>query len=129
MKIVDNIINGETRFIIIDENTGEIIDDAQGYGFKSYEKANNFIKYKQKFPNGNIDYKDKIKSFYKTYPELKKISDEIESWLWYAMKDGDKINSIHLKNKIMKEIRTRIPELNEILLSDENLKYQFLKKF
>lgn len=30
---------GEARFVIIDVNTGEIIDDAQGYGYKSKMRA------------------------------------------------------------------------------------------
>ena len=30
---------GEARFVIIDVNTGEIIDDAQGYGYKSKKRA------------------------------------------------------------------------------------------
>lgn len=29
----------EKRYIIIDEVTGEILDDAQGYGFRTYQKA------------------------------------------------------------------------------------------
>ena len=31
--------NGEDRWVIIDEQTGEILDDAQGYGYKSAQKA------------------------------------------------------------------------------------------
>ncbi|MDT2680479.1 hypothetical protein [Enterococcus gallinarum] len=30
---------GEARFVIIDVNTGGIIDDAQGYGYKSKMRA------------------------------------------------------------------------------------------
>ena len=29
----------EPRYVIIDEDTGEILDDAQGYGYKSKQKA------------------------------------------------------------------------------------------
>ena len=29
----------EGRYVIIDENSGEIVDDAQGYGYKDKEKG------------------------------------------------------------------------------------------
>ena len=29
----------EGRYVIIDENSGEIVDDAQGYGYKDKQKA------------------------------------------------------------------------------------------
>ena len=29
----------ETRFCIVDANTGEMLDDAQGYGYKTAQKA------------------------------------------------------------------------------------------
>ena len=56
IKIVENeklSKHGEPRFIIINNNTGEIIDDAQGYGYKSVKKAlNSFV-----YCNGNLqDY-------------------------------------------------------------------------
>lgn len=31
--------NGEKRFVIVDRETGEILDDAQGYGYKTPKKA------------------------------------------------------------------------------------------
>ncbi|MCQ2414567.1 MAG: hypothetical protein MJ063_00745 [Lachnospiraceae bacterium] len=51
MKIISTIIPSEVdygfgketlnekRYIIIDEETGEVLDDAQGYGFKTFQKA------------------------------------------------------------------------------------------
>lgn len=38
-EIQSTIINLKTRYVIIDKCTGYIVDDAQGYGFGSYEKA------------------------------------------------------------------------------------------
>ena len=34
-----NIIEQEKRYVIIDADTGEIFDGAQGYGYKSRQKA------------------------------------------------------------------------------------------
>lgn len=41
MVELDYFINGkgQQRFILTDSETGEIVDDAQGYGYKSAEAA------------------------------------------------------------------------------------------
>lgn len=45
------------RYILVDKFTGNIIDDAQGYGFKTPEKAIQAFKYKSGIPlNENIKY-------------------------------------------------------------------------
>ena len=31
--------NGKARYVIVDKETGEVLDDAQGYGYKSKPKA------------------------------------------------------------------------------------------
>ncbi len=33
------IINNNPRFIIVDSETGEVLDDAQGYGYKTIKGA------------------------------------------------------------------------------------------
>lgn len=44
MFIEKFLINGEERFRIVnDENPAIVINDAQGFGFKTYEKALSFI--------------------------------------------------------------------------------------
>ena len=35
----------ESRFAIVDADTGEVFDDAQGYGYRSEEKALSAFKY------------------------------------------------------------------------------------
>ncbi len=39
--------DGEKRYIILNKATGEILDDAQGYGFRSRRKAYAAFTYKQ----------------------------------------------------------------------------------
>ena len=36
----------ETRYVVVDQNTGKILDDAQGYGYKSEVKAYSSYAYK-----------------------------------------------------------------------------------
>lgn len=38
----------DIRYYVIDEETGQILDDAQGYGYKSYENARKAYWYKRK---------------------------------------------------------------------------------
>lgn len=38
----------ETRYIVVDEETGEVLDDAQGYGYKSAANAHRGYSYHKK---------------------------------------------------------------------------------
>lgn len=38
----------ETRYRVVDADTGEVLDDAQGYGYTSAQKAHRGFAYKQK---------------------------------------------------------------------------------
>ncbi len=38
-------LRDEPRFIIVDADTGEVYDDAQGYGYRSAEKADSAFRY------------------------------------------------------------------------------------
>lgn len=115
-------------YIVINEETGEIIDDAQGYGFKSYQNAVKCIEYKNKNKNYK-SYKNKYKKIYKDYDELSKIENEVSDWLFYSFKDGEEIHKNHINNKLLKRIRENIPELYEIFLNDEAFKRYYLNKF
>ena len=67
---IDHIEAFEERFIIIDENN-KTVDDAQGYGYKSIEKAEKAMWYK--FNGGKQKMQseaDKRKSFFKKYNGL-----------------------------------------------------------
>ena len=48
IKAVEINKNHEKRYVIIDANTGELLDDAQGYGFKTAQKAYASYGYKSK---------------------------------------------------------------------------------
>lgn len=38
MKVIQTKRKGKTRYVIVDDN-GKLVDDAQGYGYKSVQKA------------------------------------------------------------------------------------------
>jgi len=72
-------IETDIRYIIVDETTGEIIDDAQGYGYKTKQKA--YSAYNYKF-NGGKKKHSEYKEFWKKRKEIAKFIDELYStWL------------------------------------------------
>lgn len=40
----------ESRFVVVDAQTGDLLDDAQGYGYRSNEKAHAAWRYKTRSP-------------------------------------------------------------------------------
>jgi hypothetical protein len=73
-KIIDDFIpykQTETRYVIIDDND-KIIDDAQGYGYKTVDKAKKALWYKYKGGKEKInDEKSKAENFFKDNPKIK----------------------------------------------------------
>lgn len=50
----------ELRWVIIDEDTGEVFDDAQGYGYKTARKAHVALSYKRR-PKEKFQEEEKVK--------------------------------------------------------------------
>ena len=76
------------RFIIIEADTGEIIDDAQGYGYKSAQKAHSTYHYKtkpKKKKHQEHQQKQKVKTFCKQNKGFIKL---IETLIFEAYKEG-----------------------------------------
>ena len=40
----------ESRFVVVDAQAGDLLDDAQGYGYRSKEKAHAVWRYKTRSP-------------------------------------------------------------------------------
>lgn len=69
----------ETRYSIVDIETGEVLDDAQGYGYKTAQKA--YKAYTYKTQGGREKDKEIIK-FWKENKELLKYVEKLENtWI------------------------------------------------
>ena len=44
----------DKRYVVVDADTGEVLDDAQGYGYKTVRKAYAAYYYKHKGENFNV---------------------------------------------------------------------------
>lgn len=79
----------EERWIVIDEQTGEILDDAQGYGYRSAAKAHRGYAYKSmpKQKKRRLEsMKSQVRDFWQRHEAL---SDDLDQAALWAYKDGE----------------------------------------
>lgn len=92
----------EPRYVIVDEETGEILDDANGYGYKTGQAAHKGWAYKSK-PRKE---KDKINKQHliiiNWIKENKKIVSRLEDLYFYAFKDGVEVTNKDVEDVIGK---------------------------
>lgn len=67
---------GDDRYVIVDKATGEILDDAQGYGYKSPQKAYACFGYKCRSPN-QVRKERHIKAWLKENKSFARLMEEI----------------------------------------------------
>ena len=63
----------EKRFVVVDAETGKILDDAQGYGYKSAQKAHAAYSYKTRDKSKDREKKarvNKIKAWMKDHKDF-----------------------------------------------------------
>ena len=79
----------DNRFIIININTGEILDDAQGYGYKTIEKAYAAFYYKKNNTKSDTKRKKKLKIAIENWLDKNQdFKDDIEYWMFQIVAKG-----------------------------------------
>ena len=79
MKVIEVVKDFQKRYICVDVNTGEIIDDAQGYGYKTKKKAYSAYSYKYgKGKNKQIEYK----KFWQEHKDIAKFINDFHR-MWF----------------------------------------------
>ena len=79
------IINNNPRFIIVDSETGEVLDDAQGYGYKTIEGAFKAYKFKRLTNDERKERENKIalvKKWMKHNKQIMNLLEEICFEIW-----------------------------------------------
>lgn len=103
----------KNRFIIVDKDTHEIIEDAFGYGFKTRESANSCLYYKQH--EDDIKLQQEISK--KWWDEHKDFREYWEYIVWRSMKEHEKITvslfktSLKIQNIDVKSLPCKIKYL------------------
>ena len=79
----------DNRFIIININTGEILDDAQGYGYKTIEKAFAAFYYKKNNKKSDAKKKKTLKKTIERWLDKNEdFKDDIEYWIIQIIAKG-----------------------------------------
>jgi hypothetical protein len=81
----------QARYAIADPETGEILDDAQGYGYKSRKKAYAGWSYTNRDKSKDPHFK-KIKRWFKS-KQNEELLEAIEEALIYAYEEGQKFTA------------------------------------
>ena len=89
-KSVPYKINNENRFVIINIETGEVADDAQGWGYKSKEKSDKALWWKYKKGKEKTDNtKSEALLFFKSNPKLRKFINDFYEWNFKEFARGE----------------------------------------
>lgn len=78
----------ETRFVIVDDETGEVLDNAQGYGYKSAQNAYRGWNYKSKSKKQQKHIKNTRKKIRAWMEEHADFFDGLENDVFHAEKAG-----------------------------------------
>ena len=87
----------DRRYVVVDEATGEIVDDAQGYGYKSAQNAHRAHAYKSMAPEKKRQRdaaKRQVQRWCAQHPEF---MQHVEQSMFYAIKDGHNVTEAHVR--------------------------------
>ena len=120
------IKNHEERFIIVDGETGEILDDAQGYGYKTIQGAFKAYKFKNLTKEERKERENKIalvKKWIKHNKKIMNLFEEICFEIWKGSWSPEDKFEEKLVKKILIENGYDIDKLGFTI--KELLKYGF----
>ena len=87
----------DKRYVVVDEATGEIVDDAQGYGYKSAQNAHRAHAYKSMPPKKKRQRdaaKRQVQRWCGQHPEF---MQHVEQSMLDAMKDGQNVTEADVR--------------------------------
>ena len=89
--------NFDKRYVVVDEATGEVVDDAQGCGYKSAQNAHRAHAYKSMPPKKKRQRdaaKRQAQRWCAQHPEF---MQHVEQSMFYAMKDGQNVTEADVR--------------------------------
>ena len=102
----DGIKDYEIRYVIVDEETGEILDDAQGYGYKSPRKAYAAYAYKHRDKSKDKEKKAKekhIREWLKQHKDFSNLMDALAFEIYKGSWGPDDKFDAKFVQKMLKE--------------------------
>lgn len=92
----------DRRYVVVDKDTGEVLDDAQGYGYKSVQKAHAAYAYKTRDKSKDAEKRAKKKHMLKWLKEHQEFSRLMEAVAFDCVKCGEPFNAV-LVRQMLKE--------------------------
>ena len=93
----------DKRYVVVDKETGSVLDDAQGYGYRSAQKAHAAYNYKTRDKSKDAEKLAKKRHIIKWLKEDKAFTKLLEDAEWYSVKDPeDRLDTAFVK-KLLKE--------------------------
>lgn len=92
----------DKRYVVVDKDTGEVLDDAQGYGYKSPQKAHAAYAYKTRDRSKDVEKRAKKKRIQQWLNEHEDFRQLLEAAAWDCVKCGEPFNAA-LVRKMLKE--------------------------
>ena len=99
----------ETRYVIIDSDTGEIFDDAQGYGYKTAQKAYAAFCWKKKTPEEHAEIEQKKQSVREWCKKHKSVVTDIEMIMFDSIKNGEQYTLQEIEEVVPENLRSEMP--------------------
>lgn len=98
----------ERRYVIIDADTGEVFDDAQGYGYKTKQKAYAAYNYKNRPKDAfkqDEETRRRVQEYCRTH---KSVVDNIGAFMLDELKCGNKLTAEQLSDFLSEEVRAEM---------------------
>jgi hypothetical protein len=95
--------NFDKRYVVVDEATGEMLDDAQGYGYKSAANAHRAHAYKAMPPKKRRQRdaaKRQVQRWCAQHPDF---MQHVERSMFYAMKDDQKVTEADVREILVEQ--------------------------
>jgi hypothetical protein len=100
--------NFDGRYVVIDEATGEVLDDAQGYGYKCAQSAHWAYSYKSMPPKKNRQREAAKRRVERWCAERGEFMQHVERVMFCAMKDGENVTEADVQ-AILTEHGVKLP--------------------
>lgn len=96
----------DSRFVVVDKTTGEVLDNAQGYGYRTPQKAYAAWNYKNRDKKKDKQKADRRKAIARWLKNHKEFSDALEAYAFEIYKGSwgpdEKVNAAFVK-KMLKD--------------------------
>ena len=92
----------DKRYVVVDKDTGQVLDDAQGWGYKSIQKAYAAYSYKTRDKSRDAEKRAKKKHILSWLKEHKDFAGLMEAVAFDSVKCGEPFNAATVK-QLLKE--------------------------